>query len=785
MRAATKRGPAIDAALDEPPMTPETSRRAEARSDHARRSPEPQDGGAAARGGKPHDSDAAHSSHAAHGDSGGAHAAADGGAAATGRAHAAAAHPAKQVAPRRDLDAPDLYLNVEIGRLEFHRRVLEQAKDPGVPLLERLRFLTISCTNLDEFFEIRVAGLKQQVQFAVDQRGADNRSPQETLDRIAALVGKMVQEQYRVLNTVLLPELAAEGIRLLRRADWNERQRQWVRRYFRREVLPVLTPVGLDPAHPFPRVLNKGLDYIVSVAGPDAFGRTSGIAIVQVPRSLPRLLRLPRGVAGGPDDFVMLSSIVRDQIAELFPGMRVEGCYEFRVTRNGDLWVDEEEAQDLLAAVKGELSQRRFGAAVRLEIAQECPDSVAEFLLGEVHLEQRDLYRADGPVNLHRLAAIIDLCDREDLKYRPFTPHVPRRLSQSESLFDAIRRGDVLLHHPYESFGPVIELVREAARDPAVLAIKQTLYRTGADSPLVEALLDAARAGKEVTALVELRARFDEAANIDVATRLQEAGANVVYGVVGYKAHTKALLVVRREGRRLRRYVHLGTGNYHVRTARLYTDISLMTCDEEIGDDVQRLFGHLTGLGRATRMRKLLVSPFNLHRSLIEMIDREAAHAARGEEARIVARMNALTDPKIIRALYRASQAGVRVDLIVRGACALRPGVPGVSERIRVRSVIGRFLEHSRVFHFHAGGRRLVWCASADWMPRNLIHRVETCFPVDDEKLKQRVVEETLGRYLHDQTAWILQPDGSWRRQRPGKGPPRSAQAELLSKLAE
>ncbi|MCE9635702.1 MAG: polyphosphate kinase 1 [Planctomycetes bacterium] len=690
-----------------------------------------------------------------------------------------------RAAPRPDLDAPELYLNEELSRLEFNRRVLEQARDEGTPLLERLRFLTICSSNLDEFFEIRVAGLEQKIAFGVHRRGADGLSTDDVLARISTEAHRLVADQYRVLNDELLPALAKEGIRLLRRADWNERQRTWARAYFRRDVAPILTPVGLDPAHPFPRVLNKGLAFIVSVDGTDAFGRRSGIAVVQVPRSLPRLLRFPRKIASGPDDFVMLSSIIRANVGELFPGMAVEGCSEFRVTRNSDLWVDEEEVEDLLAAVKGELTNRKYGVAVRLEIGSDCSEAMAQFLVGEVELAARDVYHALGPVNLHRLAAIYELTQRSRLKYAPFTPATPKRLRDAD-IFDVIRKGDVLLHHPYESFAPVVDLVRQAARDPNVLAIKQTLYRTGSDSPVVEALVEAARAGKEVTALVELRARFDEAANIDLATKLQEVGANVAYGIVGYKAHAKALIVIRREGRRLRRYVHLGTGNYHVRTARAYTDFSFFSCDEDLGEDVQRLFQHLTGLGRTARMRKLVTSPFDLHPRLLQLIRAEADAARAGKPAKIVARMNSLSEPSVIRALYAASQAGVRIDLLVRGVCCLRPGVPGVSETIRVRSVVGRFLEHGRVFHFHAGGAGTTYLASADWMPRNLFRRVETCFPIDDAKLRARVLDEGLTAYFADNVqSWALSADGSWRRGRPGKATPHIAQSELLAKLAE
>ncbi len=684
-----------------------------------------------------------------------------------------------------DLSDPRLYLNRELSILVFEKRVLAQARDPATPVLERLRFLSICSTNLDEFFEIRVAGLKQQADAGLSRPGPDGFGPPDALARIRVEAHRLVEEQYRVLNEELLPALEKQGVRLVRRAKWNARQARWVKHYFRSQVLPVLSPMGLDPGHPFPRVLNKGLNFIVSVEGDDAFGRRSGIAVLQVPRALPRLLVLPRKVADGPYDFVMITSIIRAHVEELFPAMEVKGCYQFRVTRNSDLWVDEDDADDLLQAVKGELPARRFGAAVRLEVADDCPQSVQGFLLDMIELGPDDLYEVKGPVNLHRLAAIHELTDRPDLKYQPFSPGVPRRVAKADGIFDAIRRGDVLLHHPYESFAPVMELVREAATDPDVLAIKQTLYRVGAKSPLVDALLDAARAGKEVTVLVELRARFDEAANIDLATRLQEAGANVVYGIVRFKAHAKAMLIVRREGRKLRRYVHLGTGNYHTGTTRAYTDLGLMTCDPQIGEDVHRLFAQLTGLGGPTRMRRLLQSPFTMYPTLLAMIARERDAARAGRKSRIVARMNSLEEPTVIRALYEASQAGVRIDLIVRGVCCLRPGVPGVSENIRVRSIVGRFLEHSRVFRFHAGGDDLIYLASLDWMTRNLHHRVETCFPVDDPRLKKRIAEEALDAYLADNThAWHLKPDGSWRRLKPGTHRPRHAQSELLERLA-
>jgi polyphosphate kinase len=686
-----------------------------------------------------------------------------------------------------DLRDPSLYLNRELSQLEFNARVLEQAKDPSVPLLERLRFLSICSTNLDEFFEIRVSGLKQQLAFGVARTEPDGQSTQETLRRVGDMAHALVAEQYRVLNEVLLPALDEQGLRLVKRVSWTARQQRWIKRYFMSEVLPVLTPVGLDPAHPFPRILNKSLNFVVSVEGHDAFERTSGIAVVQVPRSLPRLIALPGKLASGPHEFVLLSSIIHAHIGEVFAGMEVTGCFQFRVTRNSDLWVDEEEIDDLMRALKGELLDRNYGDAVRLEVADTCTAEMAQFLLSTFGLEPSDLYKVHGPVNLHRMAAMYELADRPDLKYAPFVQRVPRRLEQgAHDLFEVLRKGDVVLHHPFDSFGPVVDLVRQAANDPAVLAIKQTLYRTGAESPLVDALIDAARLGKEVTVVIELRARFDEAANISLATRFQKAGANVVYGIVGYKAHAKMLMIVRREARKLRRYVHLGTGNYHARTARTYTDIGFMSCDRELGEDVHKLFMQLTGLGRVSRLSKIVQSPFALQRSLIAMIDAEARSARAGRPARIIAKMNALSEPKMIQALYQASQAGVQIDLIVRGLCCLRPGVPGVSDNIRVRSIVGRFLEHSRIFYFHAEGRGLCWCASADWMQRNFFRRVETCFPITEKRLVSRLIADGLEVYLEDNVqAWILSQDGKYKRARPGKERARSAQEMLLERLCD
>jgi len=685
-----------------------------------------------------------------------------------------------------DLKQPELYINRELSLLEFNKRVLEQSIDVSIPLLERLRFLCICSTNLDEFFEIRVAGLKQQVMYGAVQAGPDNIGPAEALKRISEAAHRLVAEQYRLLNETIIPELAKENIRFVRRTQWKPRQAAWVKRYFTNELLPVLSPLGLDPSHPFPRVLNKSLNFIVSLEGKDAFGRSSGVAVVQAPRSLPRLIHLPKEYSKGPYDFVFLSSIIHAHVGELFPGMKATGCFQFRLTRNSDLFVEEEEIKDLRLALEGELSTRQYGDAVRLEVSDNCPVEMANFLVQQFGLGQEDLYQVTGPVNLNRLLAIYDLVERPDLKYPAFVPSVPRRIEQAADIFSVVRRGDVLLNHPYESFAPVVDFVRQAASDPDVLAIKQTLYRTGSDSVLADVLVDAARAGKEVTVVVELRARFDEADNINVATRLQDAGAHVVYGVVGYKTHAKMILVLRREGKRLRRYVHLGTGNYHARTARVYTDYGLLTCDKAIGDDVHKLFQQLTGLGRATKLKKILQSPFTLHKAMLGLIAREAEHAKQGKQAHIIAKMNAIDNPQIMQALYEASQAGVKIDLIIRGMCCLRPGVAGVSENIQVRSIVGRFLEHSRVFYFLNDDNPDFYCSSADWMSRNFYRRVETCFPVEDSRLQARLLNEGLLPYLADNTqTWLMQSDGTYKRLKPGNQKPRSAQQFLLQELAE
>ncbi|NKC15258.1 MAG: polyphosphate kinase 1 [Gammaproteobacteria bacterium] len=684
-----------------------------------------------------------------------------------------------------DWAAPELYINRELSLLEFNRRVLEHAKDPSNPLLERMQFLCICCRNMDEFFEVRVAGVKKRVRYGSTYQDADGHTASELLVKISATAHGLVADQYAVLNEALLPALAAENIRFLKRDECGAKRAAWVKRYFDEEVLALLTPMGLDPAHPFPRVLNKNLNFIVTLSGTDAFGRLSKLAIVQVPRSLPRVIPLPERKEGH-HDFVFLSSVIHAHVGSLFPGMKVTGCYQFRVTRDADLMVDNEEVDDLLRALEGELPDRRFGEQVRLEVDDTCPGNLRELLRNQFDLDNADIYQVKGPVNLARLQAIHGLIERPDLKWKPFTPGLPDGYTRESNIFTTLDQRDLILHHPFESFTPVIDMLRQAAADPKVLAIKQTLYRTGPASALVDALVGAARGGKEVTVIIELRARFDEEANIALANRLHEAGAHVAYGVVGYKTHAKMLLVVRREERGLRRYVHLGTGNYHQSTARLYTDYGLMTSDAQITEDVHKLFHQLTGLGRVEKLKKLLQSPFTLHKSLLEHIAREARHAAAGKPAHIIAKMNALTETRIIRALYEASQAGVSIDLIVRGACCLRPNMAGVSENIRVRSVVGRFLEHTRLFYFENAGESEIYAASADWMDRNLFQRVETCFPIIDKKLAKRVLEQGLMQYLADNTnAWVMDKTGYYARELPSAGRhARSVQTDLLESLA-
>ncbi len=683
-----------------------------------------------------------------------------------------------------NLADPSLYLNRELAQLEFNFRVLAQAEDATVPLLERLRYLCISCTNLDEFFEVRVAILKHHHAFGDVRPGPDGMSASDVLTRIRERTLALVKAQYDFFNDVLLPALDAEGIRFVARDAWSAKQRGWLQGYFRNEILPVLSPLGLDPAHPFPRILNKSLNLAVVLKGKDAFGRDGNMALVRAPRSLPRIIRLPAEVADKPYDFVFLSSILHEFMDEMFPGMKVRGAYQFRVTRNSELFVDEEDVENLALALRDELNTRGYAKPVRLEITEQCPKPIARMLMQNFELGEPDIYRCGGPVNVSRINTIYDQVDRPDLKFPTFVQRIGKAVADERSLFEAIRERDVLLHHPFESFATVLELLRQASVDPDVLAIKQTLYRVGNNSPIVDHLIEAARNGKDVTVVVELRARFDEEANLKLANRLQEVGVQVVYGVVGYKTHAKMLLVVRRERGALRRYVHLATGNYHQMTSRIYTDLGLMTAHPEIGEDAHQLFLQLSGLGTIVKLKRLLHSPFTLHAGIIARIQREIDHARAGRPARIIAKINALNEEDVIELLYRASCAGVQIELIVRGACTLRPGLPGISENIRVRSIVGRFLEHSRVYWFQNGEEPEIWCASADWMERNLLRRVETCFPLLDPTIARRVFDEALINYLADNLqAWKLLPDGSYERITPGEDMPHSAQQSLLNKI--
>ena len=674
------------------------------------------------------------------------------------------------------------YFNRELSWLAFDRRVLEQARNPRHPLLERVRFLAIASSNLDEFFEIRVAGLMQQMDSSVTEPGPDGLAPAEQLRRIHSIVASVVEEQCRCWQDQLVPALAKNGIHFRSAPDLTPAELRWVRLYFHEQVYPVLTPLALDQAHPFPQLGNKTLNVVVSLDNPDRAGAGRLVAILPVPRILPRLVAIaPSGK--GPQRYVFLSDIIKLCAGELFPGFRLISAHAFRVTRNSDLYIDEEEAENLLQKIEEELRNLRRGAAVRLEIEEGVDDAIFSALCGHLDLSREYVFRVRGPINLLRLQSLADI-DRPDLKFRPFDPVNAPPLGDSARIFEIIRGRDVMLHHPYDSFTPVIDFIEQAARDPQVFAIKQTLYRTSGDSPVVRALMEASRNGKQVTALIELQARFDEANNIQWAKQLEESGVHVVYGLVGHKTHCKLCLVVRLEGNQMRHYAHLGTGNYNQRTARLYTDLSYFTSRRALTRDIAQMFNTLTGLGRSPTFRHLLVAPYNLHRRIGELIAREAAHAAAGRPAHIIAKMNALVDRTTIHSLYAASQAGVRIDLIVRGICCLVPGMPGMSENIRVRSLVGRFLEHARIFYFeNNGGEPAVFAGSADWMPRNFFRRVETVFPILDPVLKSRITDMLLPAELKDtENAQELHSNGAYRpvARRPG-GRAFSAQAHFIA----
>ena len=659
------------------------------------------------------------------------------------------------------MDAPslppaDLYINRELSMLEFNKRVLALAQDDSIPLLERLRFLCITCTNLDEFFEIRVAALKQRMEIGALAQGPEMLPAQQVFDVLRHQMLNVVSQQYELLNNVMFPELTNAGVRFVRSEEWSDEQQQWLADFFREQVVPVLTPLTFDPSRPFPRILNKSLNFIVRLKGRDAYGRRRHRGMVQAPRSLARIIRLPEHLSS-PDshDFVFLSSVIRVHVESLFPGLKVEGCYQFRVTRNSNLYVDEEEVSDLVGALEGQLEASRYGAAVRIEIGHECPPDLQQFLLDHFDLGEDDTYLVDGPVNLNRLSTVCEIEDRPELLYKPFTQGIPDALLSDKDIFSTLSKKNVLLYHPYQSFSPVIDFIKSAASDRNVLAIKITLYRTGANSPIVDHLVGAARAGKEVTVIIELMARFDEAANISLANRLQEAGAHVVYGLVGYKTHAKMTLVVRREKEKLVRYVHLGTGNYHHSTTKVYSDYGYLSSDEKLGEDVHKIFMQLTSLTEARDLNLMMTSPFNLFDGVIAKIEREIEHARAGRRAHIIVKVNSLNEPNVVNALYDASQAGVKIDLIVRGICTLRPGVLGLSDNITVRSILGRFLEHSRVYYFLNDGDEEFYCASADWMERNLLRRNETMFPGAAEVVASKQLKRDLELYLADNSTGL------------------------------
>lgn len=661
----------------------------------------------------------------------------------------------------------------ELSLLEFNRRVLAQAQDAEVPLLERLRFLCIVSSNLDEFFEVRMASLKRELKLNPDRILDSGKTPAETIESVSLAAHRLIAEQYALFNDILQPALAKEGIHFYRRHKWTKRQQTWINDYFDNELLPILTPIGLDPSHPFPRLLNKSLNFAVELEGTDAFGRPTGMAIVQAPRILPRVVKMPSEICNGDNGFVFLSSILHAHVHKLFLGMEVKGCHQFRLTRDSDLTVDEDDLQNLRTAIQSELHDRDYGDGVRLEVADTCPKHIHDFLLEQFKLKPSELYQVKGPVNLVRLNAIPDLVERADLKFPSFSGSPLKKLSKNSSVLNLAKRGPILLHHPYQSFDPVVKMISEAASDPAVLAVKMTIYRTGSHSELVRALMKAALAGKQVTVIVELMARFDEANNVSWAQQLENAGAHVVYGVFGYKVHAKMALVIRREEGRLKSYAHLGTGNYHQGTSRIYTDFGLITCDPQITEDVNTLFMEITGLGKPGQLNKLYQSPFTLHKMVMEKIANEAANARAGKPAKIIAKMNSLVEPSVINALYDASQAGAEIDLIVRGMCTLRPGVPGLSDNIRVRSIIGRQLEHSRIYYFYNSGKEDTYISSADWMSRNFFRRIEVATPIEDAQLKVRVIREGLIMALDDNIrAWQMQPDGTYIRVSPNPEEP-------------
>lgn len=677
------------------------------------------------------------------------------------------------------LDNPEYFINREFTALAFNERVLHLAKDERIPLLERMRFLCICSGNLDEFFEIRVAGLKEKIALSSRKLYIDGLRADEIFSQLSKKVHLLTDELYHIFNKQLLPAMKHERIHFLNLNEWSDDIHLWAKHYFKNEILPIVSPIALDLAHPFPRLFNKSLNFIISLQGKDAFDRSIDYAVVHAPRSLPRMIHLPSELCtDGGSYFVYLSSIIQTHIHRLFPGMEITGCFPFRLTRNSDLFLREEEIEDLAVAVQRELFSRHYGHVVRLEVDKNCPESIVDFLLQKHHLHHEDTYYCDGPVNLQRYYSAINRIDRPDLNYPSLIVQYPELVQNKRNLFNVLDEQDILLHHPYQSYDVVIDFVRQAAEDPNVLAIKQTLYRTHSKSVMVTALVEAARSGKEVTAVVELRARFDEESNLKLANRLHEGGVLVLYGVMGYKTHAKMTLVVRRTHGKLKRYVHLGTGNYHEQTARHYTDFGLLTSEPTITDDVQIIFQQLTGLGKTVKLKALCHSPFTLQKHLLAHIDECIQAAKEGKEAEINIKINGLTDKLMIKSLYQASQAGVTINLIVRSLCCLKPGIPGISENIRVVSIVGRFLEHHRVYYFRAGDKEYYYCSSADLMERNLYTRIEILFPILNETCQKRIKNEIFKNYLKDNcNAWEMQPDGSYK---PSLHGTHNAQEKLL-----
>ena len=682
-------------------------------------------------------------------------------------------------------------LNRELGALEFNRRVLSLAQNLKIPLLERLKYICIVSSNMDEFFEIRIAVLKEQLRKNPKSKTQDGLIVGDAYLNIVKETQTLVSHKYKIFQKDILPRLEREGIHLHFESAWTPSQHRWAKTYFEKELVPLLTPIVLDPAHPFPKVINKSLNFFVTLEGKDDFGRTPKLAVVQAPRSIPRVIQMPARISQKPYGIVILSTFMQSFVHELFPGMKITGCYQFRVTRNSDLFVSDDDISDLKESLKGELSTRHLGDAVRLEISSDIPDHLLKYLRKSCDLNPEDCYRVDGPVNLMRLMQVADMVNRPDLKFPAHTPKLPLIKG---TIFDELKTRDILLHHPYESFEPVLNLLKTASKDPDVLAIKQTIYRTGNVSPVMDALIEAAKNGKEVTVIVELLARFDEETNISWAAKLEEVGAHVVYGVVKHKCHAKMIMIVRKEllppkGKRrpehiLKRYVHLGTGNYHPRTAKLYTDFGLMTSNISICDDVHKIFMQLTGTSRLIKLKSLWHSPFTMFDQIVKHIQNEAKAAKLGKPARIVAKVNSLLEPSVINELYKASQAGVKIDLIVRGVCALKPKVKGLSENIRVRSIVGQFLEHHRIFYFYAHGKEEVYLSSADWMDRNLFRRIEVAFPILDPELKQKVINEGLNELLKDVSSWNMNADGLYKQSIPSSNVKLSGQQNLLLKYS-